>query len=167
MPGRFAHVRQLSSSDCGTAALATVAAHHRVPIDLGALWRHAGTGCDGTNLLGLARAAGELGFSTRAVRGPFEALSDLPLPAIAHVENELGLGHFVVLHQADADSVVVADPAAYVKRLSKEHFCRTWTGCLLILERDHHAREKASRSISRLVGIALRKSSLPSNSSET
>jgi ATP-binding cassette subfamily B protein len=136
MLSRYAHVRQLELCDCGTAALATVALHHRVPTDLLQLRRPAGTGSEGTNFQDLVRAARELGFSARAVRGPFEALPQVPLPSIAHTENETGLGHFVVLHQVDANSVIVADPAAHVERLSKEQFCRAWTGCLLILQRD-------------------------------
>ena len=158
MRGRYAHVRQLESTDCGTAALATVALHHRVPIDLRTLNDRVGTNCDGTDFLGLVRAAEQLGFLTRAVRGPFEALPEVPLPAIAHVENETGLGHFVVLHEADLDSVVVADPAAQVERLSKERFCRSWTGCLLILQRDRGAvsAETAPRTAADFLGRVRR-----------
>ena len=139
MHGRYAHVRQHDPCDCGAAALATVALHHAVPIDFRQLRFHAGTDRNGTNFLGLVRAAQTIGFSARAVRGPFESLAEVPLPAIAHTEDEFGLGHFVVLHRADANSVVVADPAAQVMRLSKDLFCSTWTGCVLILQKARHS----------------------------
>ena len=50
---RYACVRQADQSDCGAAALATVALHYRRPIALQRLRRLAGTDRIGTNLLGL------------------------------------------------------------------------------------------------------------------
>jgi ATP-binding cassette subfamily B protein len=83
---RYACVRQTDGSDCGAAALATIALHHRLPIGLQQMRELAGTDRIGTNLLGLVRAAEKLGFSARGVKGPYEALSQVPLPAVAHVK---------------------------------------------------------------------------------
>jgi ATP-binding cassette subfamily B protein len=119
-------------SDCGAAALATLAVHHRRPIGLEAMRDLAGTDRIGINLLGLLEAAEKLGFAAKAVKGPFEALARLPLPAIAHVKTEEGLGHFLVLHRVRKASVVVADPGRGVRTLSRDEFCRQWTGYLLL-----------------------------------
>lgn len=52
----------------------------------------------GTNLIGLQKAANELGFTTAAVRVDRENfLSDFSLPCIAQVINDRGMGHFVVV----------------------------------------------------------------------
>src|SRR4051812_32801226 len=104
---RYAFVRQDDQSDCGAAALATVALHHRVTIGLQRARDMAGTDRVGTNLPGLVQAAERLGFSAQAVKGPYKALHALPLPAIAHVRTEEGLGHFVVLHRVRNESVVI------------------------------------------------------------
>ena len=96
---RYACVRQRDQSDCGAAALATLALHYRRPIGLEAMRDLAGTDRIGTNLLGLLDAAEKLSFTTKAVKGPFEALAQVPLPAIAHVKTEEGLGHFMVLYR--------------------------------------------------------------------
>jgi len=48
----------------------------------------AGTDRVGTNLLGLLRAAEKLGFSAKGVKGPYEALPQVPLPAIAHLRTD-------------------------------------------------------------------------------
>jgi ATP-binding cassette subfamily B protein len=88
----YACVRQTDQSDCGAAALATVALHHRRPVGLQQLRDLAGTDRVGTNLLGLVQAAENLGFSARAVKGPYEALPRVPLPAVAHVVTDDGLG---------------------------------------------------------------------------
>ena len=57
-----------------------------------------GTDLKGTNLIGLQKAANELGFTTAAVRVDRENfLSDFSLPCIAQVINDRGMGHFVVV----------------------------------------------------------------------
>ncbi len=129
---RYACVRQRDQSDCGAAALATLAVHHRRPIGLEAMRDLAGTDRIGTNLRGLLQAAEALGFAAKAVKGPFEALAQVPLPAIAHVTTEEGLGHFLVLHRVRKTAVVVADPARGVRTLTRDEFCRQWTGHLLL-----------------------------------
>ena len=130
---RYAFVRQDDQSDCGAAALATIALHHRVPVGLQQMRDLAGTDRIGTNLLGLVQAAEALGFSAKGVKGPYEALARVPLPAIAHVEDESGPGHFVVLHRATTRGVVVADPASGIEAQSRAEFCRRWTGYLLVV----------------------------------
>ena len=89
---RYAFVRQNDQSDCGAAALATIALHHRIPIGLQQMRDLAGTDRVGTNLLGLVQAAETLGFSAKGVKGPYEALPQVPLPAIAHVQDRGGAG---------------------------------------------------------------------------
>lgn len=57
-----------------------------------------GTDLKGTNLVGLQKAANELGFTTAAVRVDRENfLSDFSLPCIAQVITDQGLAHFVVV----------------------------------------------------------------------
>jgi ATP-binding cassette, subfamily C, bacteriocin exporter len=133
---RFPCVRQVDGSDCGAAALATIALHYKRPVHLQKLRDLAGTDRVGTNLLGLVQAAEQLGFSAKGVKGPYEALPTVPLPAVAHVVNDEGLGHFVVLHRVRKNSVLVADPGRGLRKLSREEFCQTWSGALLLLVPD-------------------------------
>jgi ATP-binding cassette subfamily B protein len=143
---RFALVRQNDQSDCGAAALASVARHHRIPVSLEQMRELAGTDRVGTNLLGVVRAAEMLGFSARAVKGPYEALPSIPLPAIVHVRTEEGLGHFVVLYRHSKKSVVVADPARGTRKLSRDEFCKCWTGYVVVLVPDSSARPRRPAS---------------------
>jgi len=129
----YACVRQHDQSDCGVAALATVALHHRRPVHHQKLRELCGTDRIGTNLWGLMEAAEQLGFSPKAVRCPYESLSELPLPAVAHVVDDEGRGHFVVLHRVRRRGVVVADPARGIEKLPRAEFCARWTGNLLLL----------------------------------
>jgi ATP-binding cassette subfamily B protein len=141
---RFHCVRQADGSDCGAAALATVARHYGLEFGLQTMRELAGTDRVGTNLLGLVNAAEKIGFSAKAVKGAYEALGGAPLPAIAHVKTEEGLGHFVVLYRADRNKVVVADPGRGVEKLSREEFTRKWTGYLLLLAPDETRRGSAA-----------------------
>src|SRR5262249_49668225 len=133
---RYAFVRQNDQSDCGAAALATIALHHRRPISLQQMRDLAGTDRIGTNLLGLVQAAEKLGYSARAVKGPYDPLPQVPLPAIAHTRTAEGLGHFVVVHKVSKSGVVIADPARGVQKLTRDAFCGRWTGYLLIMVPD-------------------------------
>jgi len=133
---RYRCIRQNDQTDCGAAALATIAMAHGIPIGLEPMRELAGTDRIGTNLQGLVQAAESIGMSARAVKAPFEALAEIPLPAIAHVVTDEGLGHFVVLHRVRRGSVVVADPAQGVVKQSREQFCQSWTGRLLITMAD-------------------------------
>jgi ATP-binding cassette subfamily B protein len=130
---KYACVRQHDLVDCGAAALATVALHHRRPLGLEQMRDLTGTDRIGTNMLALLQAAERLGFSARGVKGPYEALAQVPLPAVAHTRTGEGLGHFVVLHRVKNTAVVVADPGRGVQKLTREEFCGRWTGYLLLV----------------------------------
>jgi ABC-type bacteriocin transporter len=129
---RYTVVRQNDRSDCGAAALATLALHHGVRCGLESLRELTSTDRDGANLLGLLRAAEKLGFSAKAVRASVEVLPGLPLPAIAHMRHAEGAGHFVVLHQVRRGRVVLADPSRGLVRMKVEEFGEQWTGNMLL-----------------------------------
>ena len=121
---KYAIVRQNDQSDCGAAALATVALHHRRAIGLERVRDLAGTDRVGTNLLGVVRAAEAMGFTAKGAKGSYESLLEAPLPAIVHVKTEEGYGHFVVLHRVDREKVIVADPARGIRDGISRGRCR-------------------------------------------
>ncbi|MEW4526286.1 peptidase domain-containing ABC transporter [Maioricimonas sp. JC845] len=133
MRRRYRVIRQEEQSDCGAAALATVALHHRQRVGLHALRDLAGTDQEGTNLLGLAEAAERLGFVAHAVHATPAALTEVPLPAIAHTVTESGIAHFVVLFRVGRRKVTIGDPAVGVKTVSRKTFESEWTGNMLLL----------------------------------
>ena len=95
---RYTYVRQHDTTDCAAACLAMVCLHYKKEITITRLRDMMGTDLKGTNLIGLQKAANELGFTTAAVRVDRENfLSDFSLPCIAQVINDRGMGHFVVV----------------------------------------------------------------------
>ena len=52
---------------------------------------------------------------------------------LSEVKTCEGLGHFVVLHRVSQQKVVIADPASGIESLSKDEFCKKWTGYLVLM----------------------------------
>ena len=68
-------VRQRDITDCGAAALASIAAYHKVKMPVARIRQYASTDKKGTNILGLIEAASKLGFEAKGVRGNSIAFS--------------------------------------------------------------------------------------------
>ena len=159
---RYTYVRQHDTTDCAAASLAMVCLHYKKEITITRLRDMMGTDMKGTNLIGLQKAANELGFNTAAVRVDRENfLSDFTLPCIAQVITDQGLAHFVVVFKkttikdddarrkhvlkeeelkADKskkykckDYVVIGDPAKDLKKISIDEFYKNFTGVLLLM----------------------------------
>ena len=155
---KFHCIRQNDGSDCGAAALATVARHYGIQFGLEALRDLSGTDRVGTNLLGLVLAAERTGFTARAVRGPYEALTSVPLPTIVHITMEEGRGHFVVLHKVNHKYVTVADPGRGILKLTRREFEGQWTGNMLLLAPNDsfaasHCANKPTTPVRRFFGL--------------
>ena len=155
---KFHCIRQNDGSDCGAAALATVARHYGIQFGLEALRDLSGTDRAGTNLLGLVSAAERTGFTARAVRGPYEALNSVPLPTIVHITMEEGHGHFVVLHKVNHKYVTVADPGRGILKLTRREFEGQWTGNMLLLApndsfAESHCANKPTTPVRRFFGL--------------
>lgn len=99
--------------------------------------RSGGTDKQGTNILGLIKAAEKLGFTAKGVKGNQEAFfSQFPLPCIAHVVVNGSLLHYVVIHKITKKQIVIADPAKGIVKKTPEEFFKEWTGIFVFLVPD-------------------------------
>ncbi|HET7321033.1 MAG TPA: peptidase domain-containing ABC transporter, partial [Longimicrobiaceae bacterium] len=131
---RAPRVRQHDVTDCGAACLYSVARRYGLTAPIARIRQLAFTDQKGTNLLGMIEAATRLGFTAKGVKGPPEALDQIPLPAIAHVIVGGQLHHYVVIYAASTRRVTVMDPAdGRVHRRARAEFLTEWTGVLLLL----------------------------------
>lgn len=127
-------IRQHDLTDCGAACMASVAAYHHLELPIARIRQYASTDKKGTNILGLVEAANKLGFSAKAVKGPYECLEEIPKPAIAHVIVQEKLHHYVVIYEVAKDTVTYMDPADGQLHVSPHDvFRKIWTGILLLL----------------------------------
>ncbi|MCL1880223.1 MAG: peptidase domain-containing ABC transporter [Actinomycetia bacterium] len=131
---RYACVKQYDSTDCGAACLATIAKHYKLKISISKIREAAGTDKMGTNAYGMVKAAEQLGFYARPVKGDHTAFAaDFTLPAIALVASPSGELHYVVIHKKTKDKLVVADPAKGVVPYTSEEFLKTWLGIIILI----------------------------------
>lgn len=133
MPAR-SRVKQRDVTDCGAACLVSVAAWYHLSLPVARVRQYASTDTRGTNVLGLVEGAERLGFQAKGVKGPFEGLPRIPLPAIVHVVLKNGLAHYFVLYRVGRRFIWVMDPAdGQYHRMTHEDFKAVWTGVALLL----------------------------------
>jgi ABC-type bacteriocin/lantibiotic exporter with double-glycine peptidase domain len=126
--------KQRDLTDCGSACFAFVCAHYRLQLPLARLRQELGTDRTGTTAASLVRAARNLGFNARGVKGPAGALAAVPLPAIAHCLIDQRLMHYVVLVEWTPRHARVMDPAVgRVEKWPHGRFTAQWTGVLVLL----------------------------------
>lgn len=93
-------IKQHDITDCGAACLATICRQNGYKTSISRIREVAGTDKQGTNVAGVIKAADQLGFNAKGVKGNKEAFfSEFPLPCIAHVIVEGSLLHYVVIHK--------------------------------------------------------------------
>ena len=92
------------------------------------------SGPKGSTFLALKRAAESRGLSSLAFRLPIEELSNVPMPAIAHVHGD----HFVVIRSI-ANDVIVDDPSLGRLRMSRTTFLRAWDGSVLTFSAEAYS----------------------------
>ncbi len=113
--------------DCGPSCLSMIAKYHGKDYSLERLRENSFIGRDGVSLLGISRAAEEIGFKTVGGRLTFDALSEKAhLPCIVHWKQE----HFVVVYEIKRNKkgykISVADPGKGLMNYSREEFCNNW-----------------------------------------
>lgn len=126
---RLPLVLQTEAAECGLACIAMIASYHGHRVDLAVLRRRHGVSLKGTTLTTLIDVAHRLGLATRAVRLELDELRRLAAPCILH----WNLDHFVVLKRVRRRSIVVHDPAAGERKLSRDEVSKAFTGVALEL----------------------------------
>jgi ATP-binding cassette subfamily B protein len=127
-------IRQHDITDCGAACLATISKQYGLKTSISRIREVAGTDKMGTNAYGVIKAAEQLGFTAKGVKGDQNAFfTDFPLPAIAHVVVDGSLLHYVVIHKITKNQVIVADPGKGIVKYTPENFFKIWSGVLIIL----------------------------------
>lgn len=141
-------IKQHDITDCGAACLATICKQNGYKTGITKIREAAGTDKQGTNVYGIIKAAEQLGFSAKGIRGTQEAFfTGFPLPCIAHVVADGNLLHYVVIHKITRKQIIIADPGAGIIKLKPEEFFGQiheegkppkyqWTGVLILLVKN-------------------------------
>lgn len=141
-------IKQHDITDCGAACLATICKQNGYKTGITQIRDVAGTDKQGTNVYGVIKAAEQLGFSAKGVKGDRNAFySDFPLPCIAHVIVDGNLLHYVVVHKITKKQIVIADPGVGIVKLKPEEFFGEvheegkppkyqWSGVIILLVKN-------------------------------
>ena len=114
--------------DCGSACLAMIVKFYGMLPVIETIRASCDLSKDGVSLLGISKAAEEIGFKTVGGRLSFETFAnEAPLPCIVHWNQN----HFVVVykikkHRKGRYTVYVADPGKGLVTYTKEEFCEHW-----------------------------------------
>lgn len=147
-------IKQRDVTDCGAASLASVSEFYKLKLPVSKIRQIAGTDQKGTNVLGMIKAAEQLGFDAKGVKGTIDALSKIPLPTIAHVIVNETLQHYVVIYKIDKDKIKYMDPAdGEFHIISVSGFAKMWTGVLILLvpSNDFFAKDEKISNIARFL----------------
>ncbi len=120
----FPYYRQHDAMDCGPTCLRMVAKYYGKNFSIDRLRTQAQYSKEGVSLLGIAKAAESIGFSTLGAQLTFDQLvNDAKLPAILH----WGQNHFVVLASySRVNKLTIADPAGALIQLDRKTFEQHW-----------------------------------------
>ncbi len=131
---KYKCVMQHDSSDCGAAVLATVALSYKSSYTIATLRDIIGTDINGTSVYGIVSGAKKIGFQAEAVMvSGDDVFSDYTLPAVAHITNDYGMDHFIVIHKIKKDTIVIADPEKGIDEIDKEDFLDSFNGVIIVL----------------------------------
>ncbi len=120
---KFYCIKQHDLTDCGVACLATISKQHGYKTSISKIREIAGTDKQGTNVYGLIKAAEQLGYNAKGVKGDKIAFfSEFPLPCIVHVIVDGALLHYVVVHKITKKKIIIADPGKGIVKLTPEKF---------------------------------------------
>jgi len=109
--------------DCGATSLRIIARYYGRTIPIPFLRKRSHTGREGASLLGISKAAEEIGFHSMAVKISFTRLQEnAPLPLIA-LWNQ---NHYIVVYKVNHKKVFVSDPANGLLTYTHQEFMKQW-----------------------------------------
>lgn len=130
-------IKQHDIKDCGAACLASIGSHFGVNLPIAKIRQYANTDKRGTNVLGIIEAADKMGFTAKGVKGAMDAISKIPLPAIAHIIVKEQLHHYVVIYKVSKKKIEIMDPGTgKMTQYTYQDFEKTWTGILILFAKN-------------------------------
>lgn len=131
-------IQQYDESDCGPACLAMLAHYYGKKTLLSRIREWTKTDKEGTSLYGIIEGGKHLGINITGVKA--ENTSDIDnseLPMIAHIINDQGYMHFVIIEKKTKNNLHIIDPAKGKEKIKFMEFEKKWTGILMLVQNDN------------------------------
>ncbi|WP_157947195.1 peptidase domain-containing ABC transporter [Staphylococcus equorum] len=130
-------IEQPDQKDCGPTCLAMISRYYGKKVSITKIREFANTDLYGTNILGMAQAGKEIGFNIEGYRiNTFSELKKVSTPFIAHIINEKGLEHFVIIEKIYKGMIHVVDPGVGKYIDSEAKFINKFTNIILTVKRN-------------------------------
>ena len=140
-------IKQHDYKDCGAACLASISAHYGRLVPIARVRQIAHTDTRGTNVLGMIQGLNNLGFNAKGVKGNLEAITQIPLPTIAHIIVNGTMHHYVVIYKVYKGKISVMDPGpGKMVTYTLEEFSKIWTGVLILLEPNEYFEQRNDKT---------------------
>ncbi|WP_300438256.1 peptidase domain-containing ABC transporter [Christiangramia sp.] len=121
----FPAYRQLDQMDCGPTCLKIITEFYGRHFNIDFLREISSQQKGGVSFQGLSQAMERIGLDSVGIKANLkELIEDIPLPAIAHWEQN----HFLVIYKTDKRNVFVSDPAIGKIKYSHNEFQVRWSG---------------------------------------
>ena len=128
-------IRQYDETDCAPTCLAMISRYYGKKIPVSKIREFAKTDKQGTNLYGLIEAGKRIGLDLNGYEIDFQSLKDFNHPLIAHIINEKGYDHFVVVEKQKGDKLYIVDPAQGRYIITSSEFHKVWTNIILTVQK--------------------------------
>lgn len=136
---KYPFVRQQDRTDCGIACLSMLIQYYHGYLALPRLRDMCDTNRRGTTAYHLIQAAKEIGFRAYGVKLESIEVRDVIFPFIAHLKIADDCYHYVVVYKMNPHkkTLLIADPATKIERVSMDFFLEQWTNVAIILYPIH------------------------------
>lgn len=128
-------VRQFDQSDCGVACLAWIVRFFGGEETMERLRGLSGTMSQGTTLLGLHQAAGQIGLRSEPYEAGIDDLQGLDAPAVLHVVLNGVRQHYVILFGCFGGRFLIGDPETGIVWRDPAELEKIWESRALLLLR--------------------------------
>ncbi|UJB22127.1 peptidase domain-containing ABC transporter [Staphylococcus hominis] len=142
------YIQQYDEKDCGPTCLAMISQYYGKRVSIPRLREYAKTDKLGTNLYGLVKAGEKIGIKLTGVKiEELATFNEIELPIIAHVINQQGYDHFVIVEKFKNDTFYIVDPAKGKYKLDVIEFQKMWTNIAVLVEKmDRFDKENEAPS---------------------
>ena len=140
-------ILQHDERDCGAACLSMIATCHGLKLPLAKVRSLTKTDKSGTNIYGLTDGAKQIGLDSDALQGSTDELlaginsGEIKFPFIAHIVNDSGMLHFVVIYGQKNGKFLIADPGKGKVKTRLNEFFEHWTGYIVTFEKTVNFKE--------------------------
>lgn len=130
-------IKQYDESDCGPACLAMISQYYGKKTLVSRIRKWSRTDEEGTSLYGLIKGGEHLGIELTGVKA--DGIKDIQvsdLPLIAHILNEDGFPHFIIIEKKTHNKLHIIDPAKGKEKMSFYEFEKNWDGILMLVKNN-------------------------------